>query len=80
MFTELLWTCRPLVGMSYSDVVVVTFQSLGNVSNPVAPYAESGWNYMTDNFSEFAILTWISVVFHEVHRDLCIPLNCPCIP
>ena len=37
---------------------------VGNFSNPV----EVSWNYMTDNFSEFSITTWISFILHEVQN------------
>ena len=41
---------------------------VGNFSNPL----EVSWTYMTDNFSQFTILTWISFALHEVQT----PLNC----
>ena len=37
---------------------------VGNFSNPL----EVSWTYMTDNFSQFSIMTWISFVFHEVQN------------
>lgn len=48
-----------------------TAETLGSIHNPFESYVESGWNYMTDNYSEFAIATWISVILHEVLCRLC---------
>jgi len=49
----------PFMTSAYRAVEVV-----GNFSNPV----EVSWNYMTDNFSEFSITTWISFILHEVQN------------
>ena len=39
----------------------------GYLINPL----EVCWTYMTDNYSEFTIATWFSVVLHEVRTLLC---------
>lgn len=39
----------------------------GYLINPL----EVCWTYMTDNYSEFTIATWFSVVLHEVRALLC---------
>lgn len=56
------------------STVYRTAETLGSIHNPFESYVESGWNYMTDNYSEFAIATWISVILHElVYFGLCLP-------
>ena len=34
--------------------------------NPATPYIETGWRYMTDNYTKFQIATWGSLLAHEV--------------
>lgn len=38
----------------------------GYLINPL----EVGWTYMTDNYSDFTIATWFSIVLHEVRTLL----------
>ena len=47
----------------------------GYLINPL----EVGWTYMTDNYSDFTIATWFSIVLHEVRTLLHFIANCACI-
>ena len=49
------------------NTVYKTAYVLGNTTVPFEGHIAKGWNYMTDNYSEFTIATIFSVILHEVH-------------
>lgn len=48
------------------NTVYKTASVIGNTTVPFEGYISKGWNYMTDNYSEFTIETLFSVILHEV--------------
>lgn len=60
---------QPVMNALYS-----TAELLGNTSVPFEPQLETGWRYMTANYSQLSIATWISIILHEiVYFGLCLP-------
>ena len=49
------------------NTVYKTAYVLGNTTVPLEGHIAKGWNYMTDNYSEFTIATIFSVILHEVY-------------
>ena len=63
------------------NTVYKTAYVLGNTTVPFEGHMAKGWNYMTDNYSEFTIATIFSVILHEVHKACSVRLyydSCSC--
>jgi methylsterol monooxygenase len=60
---------------SWMESVHGSVEAIENISNPLnSLLMEPAWNYMTDNFSEFTITFWFSILMHEViYVGLCLP-------
>ena len=54
--------------MDADYVLGAVFKAASAVGNTSVPLVESGWEYMTDNYSKFTISMVFSVILHEVNN------------